>query len=92
MALVNELYLTVLPLIHVTMNQFFGYGFTEETVTLYPDRKFATEFFPDEVDRYINVVESRKQYLIGGHSKDFEFFKEPTEDGRVIVRVIQHVA
>jgi hypothetical protein len=90
MALSNDLYLAVLPLIHVSMNQ-FGFGLTEQTLTFFPDKNFATEFFPDEVDGYIATVENRVEHLIGGHSKRYEFFKEPTTDGRVIVRVVQHV-
>ena len=35
----NELYLTVLPLIHL------GNGLTEQSLTVFPDRNFATEFF-----------------------------------------------
>ena len=88
----NELYLTILPLIHVSPNQAFGFGLTEETLTLFPDRNFATEFFPDEVDGYIDTFKNRQKYLTGGHSKRWDVHKEPTADGRVIVRVVQHVA
>ena len=92
MALVNELYLAVMPIIHITPNQFLGYGFTEQSLTVFPDRNFATHFFPDEVDGYIAAFQNRVQHLIGGHSKGYEVFKEPTDDGRrVIVRVLQYV-
>ena len=84
MAITNDLYLAVLPLVHLTPNQFFGYGLTEETVTLFPDRNFATHFFPDEVDAYIEAFKSRTQWQVGGHSKGYEFFKERTPEGRVI--------
>jgi hypothetical protein len=88
----NELYLAVLPLVHITLNQVLGYGLTEETLTLFPDRSFATEFSPDEVDNYIVAFESRaKKYLTGGHVTGYEFHKEQTDDGRVIVRVLQNV-
>ena len=88
----NELYLTILPLIHVSVNQALGFGLTEQTLTLFPDRNFATEFFPDEVDGYIATFEQRQKYLTGGHVTGWEIHKDPTADGRVVVRVIQHVA
>jgi hypothetical protein len=87
----NELYLSVLPIIHVTTNQALGFGLTEQVLTVFPDRNFATGFFPDEVDGYIQTFKNREKYLIGGHSKAWEVHKEPTADGRVIVRVTQHV-
>jgi len=87
----NELYLAVLPLVHVTLNQVLGYGLTEQTLTLFPDKNFATEFFPDDVDNYILIFQARAdKYLVGGHVKGYTFTKEPTDDGRVIVRVTQH--
>ena len=84
----NELYLTILPFIH--MGQAFG--LTEQVLTLFPDRNFATEFFEDEVDGYIATFKHRAdKYLVGGHVKKYEIQKETTSDGRVVVRVIQHV-
>jgi hypothetical protein len=89
----NELFLAVLPLIHVSPNTYLGYGMTEQTLTLFPDRKFATQFFPDEVDNYILAFESRAQkYLSGGHVTGYVVNKESTGDGRVVVRVVQHVS
>jgi hypothetical protein len=65
---------------------------TEQTLTLFPDRKFATEFFLDEVDNYILAFESRAQkYLTGGHVTGYAVSKEPTTNGRVVVRVVQRV-
>ena len=84
----NELYLAVLPLIHLGRTEF---GKTEEMLTLFPDRSFATEFFPDDAEAYIATFKNRIKYLIGGHSKDYEVHPENTDDGRVIVRVVQHV-
>ena len=84
----NDLYLAVLPLIHLGQSNF---GRTEETLTLFPDRNFATEFFPDEVESYLATFKNRIQYLVGGHSKSYDVFPENTDDGRVIVRVTQHV-
>ena len=88
----NELYLAVLPIIHVSTNQALGYGLTEQILTVFPDRNFATEFFPDEVDGYIQTFKNREKYLTGGHVTGWDVRKEPTADGRVIVRVVQHVA
>jgi hypothetical protein len=89
----NELFLAVLPLVHVTASPYFGFGLTEQTLTLFPDRSFATQFFADEVDNYILVFQSRaEKFLLGGHSKRFEFFKEEESNGRVIVRVVQYVS
>lgn len=83
----NDLYLAVLPLIHLGAE----FGKTEETLTLFPDRNFATEFFPDEVAGYLSTFQNRIKYLVGGHSKSYEAVTETTSDGRVIVRVVQHV-
>jgi hypothetical protein len=88
----NELYLTVLPLIHIGANRVIGFGLTEQTLTLFPDRNFATEFFPDEVDGYIATFTNRAdKYLTGAHVISYECVKEETDDGRVIVKVRQHV-
>ncbi len=84
----NDLYLAVLPLIHLGGE----FGKTEETLTLFPDRNFATEFFPDEVEGYLATFKNRISHLIGGHSKKYEVHTENTNDGRVVVRVVQHVA
>ena len=82
----------MLPLIHISTTPYLGYGMTEQTLTLFPDRNFATVFFPDEVDNYILAFESRAQkYLTGGHVTGYGIHKEPTLDGRVIVRVVQYV-
>jgi hypothetical protein len=85
----NDLYLAVLPLIHISKNQPFG--LTEETLTLLPERKFATEFFPDEVDGFIATFRNRIPLLTGGHVTGYEIYPEETDSGRVIVRVVQNV-
>jgi hypothetical protein len=86
----NDLYLTVLPLIHTGKTNF---GLTEETLTLFPDRNFATEFFPDEVEGYIATFRNRLKFLTGGHVTGWEIHPEPTDDGsRVVVRVVQIVS
>ena len=88
MSVTNDLYLVVLPLIHLGQRDF---GLTEETLTLLPDKNFATEFFPNEVEGYVSTFKNRIQYLIGGHSKNYEVFPERTASGRIIVRVVQYV-
>jgi hypothetical protein len=85
----NELYLVVLPLIHMGRNEF---GRTEPILTLLPGRDFATEFFPDEVEGYIATFRNRLNFLTGGHVAGYEIHQEPTDDGRVVVRVIQNVS
>jgi hypothetical protein len=88
----NRLYLAVLPLIHVTPVGPFGFGLTEQTLTLFPDRNLATEFFPDEVESYMATVKNRAdKYLSGGHVTHYDVSTEATDDGRMIVVVIQHV-
>ncbi len=87
----NVLYLAVLPIIHTSPTQQFGFGLTEEILTLFPDEDFATRFFEDEADNYITIFDNRTKYMIGGHVAGWEIHKEPTADGRVIVKVIQHV-
>ena len=82
----NDLYLAVLPLVHLDT------GRTEQTLTLFPDKALAAEFFEDEVDLYVNMFKSRaNKYLTGGHVISYEFFKEAKQHGRVIVRVEQNV-
>ena len=64
----------------------------EQFITLFPDRNFATEFYEDEVQFYIDAFKTSIPYLSGGHVTGYEIFQEPTDDGRVVVRVVQHVA
>ncbi len=85
----NELYLVVLPLIHLARDQF---GRTEQVLTLVSDRNFATEFFPDEVEQYIATFKSRISLLTGGHVTGYDVSPESTDDGRVVVKVIQNVS
>jgi hypothetical protein len=81
----NELYFVVLPLIHLST------GLTEQTLTLLPNRDFATEFFPDEVQGYIAMFNNRIKYLTGGHVVGYELEPKDAGNGRVIVRVFQSV-
>jgi hypothetical protein len=85
----NELYLAVLPLIHLTER----FGLTEQVLTLFPDRTFATNFSPEEVDNYVSTFVNRAdKYLKGANVLGYEVKKEPTATGMVIVKVLQHVA
>ena len=81
----NELYFVVLPLIHLSN------GLTEQTLTLLPNRDFATEFFPEEVDGYLAMFTNRIKYLTGGHVTGYDLHQEKTDEGRVVIRVVQNV-
>jgi hypothetical protein len=86
--LTNELYLAVLPLIHMGGE----FGKTEQVITLFPDAAFATKFFPDEVEGYIATFKNRISLLSGGHVEGYSIQKIGTDDGRVIVQVTQNVS
>jgi hypothetical protein len=89
----NVLYLAVLPLVHISNVPYIGFGLTEQTLTLFPDRNFATEFTPGEVENYISTFKSRAdQYLVGNRVISYDFSTESVEGGYVIVRVIQNVS
>ncbi len=84
----NVLYFTVLPQIAVSGTSF---GHTEQVLTLLPDKQFASAFFPEEVDTYIQVFKNREIYLVGGHVAGYNIEKEPASGGRYYVRVTQNV-
>ncbi len=97
----NILYLTVLPLIlpSVVRNAFTARfnvvprsHSVEQVLTLFGDKNLATEFFPDEVQVYIDAFNANVPALIGGHVVGYDLFQEETNDGRVIVGVVQRVA
>lgn len=96
----NSLYLAVLPLIHIvamrvherTGTPIPAKGETEQAVTLFADRNFATEFFPDEVRAFIDFFKIHAdRYLTGGHVTGYRCEPEDAGNGRVIVRVTQYV-
>jgi hypothetical protein len=100
--LVNTLYLTVLPLIRPTfvrnanaladrVGVITRRDSVEQVLTLYGERNLATEFFPDEVQAYVDALEATLPSLTGGHVIDYQTFQDPTNDGRVVVRVVQRV-
>jgi hypothetical protein len=84
---INRLYLAVMPLVHLDT------GFTEQTLTLFPDQNFATLFGPDEVDLYLNMFKRRAEsYLQGGNVISYDFAKENVVGTRFVrVVVTQHV-
>jgi hypothetical protein len=82
----NELYFVVLPLIHLST------GLTEQTLTLLPNRDFATEFFPEEVEGYLAMFTNRIKYLTGGHVIGYDLKQVDAGNGRVVVRVFQNVS
>ena len=105
MSTANELYVAVLPLMRLPpltfgprtrlpgINVISSYGSTvEQYMTLFPDRNFATEFPPDEIDFYVDSVSAYLKSVTGGHVIGYDVSKEATPDGRVIVKVVQHVA
>ena len=89
MPLDNILYLAVLPLVSVDP---WNAQRTQQVLTLFGNSNLATEFFPDEVDSYIEAFRAgAQQGLIGGRVSGFSFEKESTTRGLVKVKVIQHV-
>lgn len=66
-------------------------GAVEERLTLLPDKNFATEFYPDELPYYVQVLNRTTQFLIGGHVVGYDITEEDGHDGRKIVKVVQHV-
>jgi hypothetical protein len=77
-----------MPIIHMGST----FGLTEQTLTLFPSWEFATKFFGDEVDSYLLTFKNRaNEHLTGGHVTHYEMEKVQVEDGRWVVRVIQHV-
>lgn len=99
----NRLYLAVLPFIHISGGMPANYArvrlglrmprSTEQVLTLFPDRTFATKFYPDEVEDYIRIFnENASQFLTGGHVTHYELLQQPTDDGRVVVMVEQYVS
>lgn len=85
------LYLAVLPLVHILPNHVFGYGLTDEVLTLL-DRANAAEFLPEEVDNFIRAFEWRaNKYLVGGEVKGYTLEKVVGPNGRVVVKVTQKV-
>jgi len=85
----NVLYFAVLPQIVVSGTSF---GRTEEVLTLVPDKNFASAFFPEDVETYIQVFKNRQGMLVGGHVREYEIAKEPASAGRFYVRATQHVS
>lgn len=81
----NELYLQVLPIIHL------GTGEAEQVLTTASSPESASEFFPDQVGAYINMFNNRSKYFSGGHVLSYELTQVPSRNGLVMVKVTQHV-
>lgn len=81
----NELYLTVLPIIHL------GTGEAEQILTLISNREGATEFFPGQVGAFISMFNTRAKYFTGGHILGYELIQQDAGNGRLIVKVLQNV-
>ena len=84
----GDLFIAVLPLVHYSRH-FSGVSY-EEVMTLVPDRDFATEFNPAEVDLYINTFRDAAEEKFGGPVRRYYYSKHGTDDGRVFVVVNQH--
>jgi hypothetical protein len=93
MARTIDLYLAVIPLVHIsTDTPFLRQGMTEQVLTLFPSKDFATEFYPEQVQGYIDLFRSNAlSHLVGGRITGYDFVREETEEGLVIVKVIQNV-
>ena len=87
MARENVLYISIMPIIHLSVN----FGLTEQILTLFPDRNFATEFLPEHVAGVLATFESRAKDHLSDNNISYTVHPENTGDGRVIVKVIQHV-
>ena len=92
----NTLYLAVLPLIRVPSPHLGIAGVTsgsvQEFLTLVGERNLATEFFPDELPLYLDTFKASVRYLTGGHVTGYELVLDAAHDGRMVVKVVQHVA
>jgi hypothetical protein len=90
--IVNELYVAVLPIIHLGGPVgAAGFGLTEQILTLLPRKDLAAKFFPDEVGGYLATLKNRLDYLTGGHVRGYEIHEDRTADGFVVLRVVQRV-
>ena len=92
----NTLYLAVLPLIRVPSPHLGVLGVTsgsvQEFLTLVGEKNLATTFFQDELALYLDTFKASVKYLTGGHVTGYELLVEDAQDGRKIVKVVQHVA
>ena len=61
-------------------------------MTLFPSKEFASEFFPDEAEYYLDLVRSYVNSITGGRVIRYEVSPENTADGRIIVKVVQYVS
>lgn len=85
--LINELYLAILPIVHLGDR----FGLTEQVITLFPDKSFATLFRPEEVDGYLLTFKQRAERYLTSGDITYEYKKEHAANGMVIVKVMQNV-
>lgn len=98
----NELYVAVLPLMRIPPLSYGPRirlpgvvrtsGSVEQFMTLFPSKEFASEFFPDEAEYYLDLVRSYVNSITGGRVIRYEVSPENTADGRIIVKVVQYVS
>jgi hypothetical protein len=82
----NTLYLAVQPLIHLNS------GLTEQVMTVHPNREYATEFSPEEVNDYIQMFDDRaNRHLVGGNVTGYRLIQQQLPNGRLVVTVLQDV-
>jgi hypothetical protein len=72
----NNLYLAVLPLVHMASSRLVGFP-AEQVMTLFPDKNFAKSFFPDEVEIYINLFRFGTGWSGRGHVVGYDFVAGP---------------
>jgi hypothetical protein len=60
-----------------------------KVMTLVPDRNFAAEFNPGEVDNYIQTFRNAAEPKFGEHGRKYNDAKWETSEGRVYVLVTQ---
>ena len=84
----GDLFLAVLPLGHYSRH-FAGVTY-EEVMTLLPERNFATEFKPHEVDQYVRTFrEANENLQFGQPVRRYSYAKYQAENGRMFVVVNQ---
>ena len=92
----NDLYLAVVPLIRVPSPHLGIAGVTpgsvQEFLTLVGDRNLASEFYPDELEHYVETFRAGLRYLTGGHVTGYDVLPQEQNDGRWIVKVTQYVS
>jgi hypothetical protein len=74
----DELFFVVMPQISLSPS---AYGKVDRVLTLLPDKTFASEFLPQEVDGYMLVFQHRQKYFLGGDVTGYSYEKIRTPSG-----------